>query len=49
MGPILYVINVNSPFYSYYNLNDGLGLFALDNCCWYIFIGMIQQGKQNST
>ncbi|KAK7084680.1 hypothetical protein SK128_009075 [Halocaridina rubra] len=43
MGPILYFINGNSPYYTYYGLYDGKGLFKLDNCSWYIYASILQQ------
>ncbi|XP_047486802.1 LOW QUALITY PROTEIN: ionotropic receptor 93a-like [Penaeus chinensis] len=44
MGPILFLINRNSPFYTYYELYDGKGLFRLQNCSWYVFGAILQQG-----
>ncbi|KAF2354013.1 Ionotropic glutamate receptor L-glutamate and glycine-binding domain [Trinorchestia longiramus] len=44
MGPILYLINNNSPYYDYYSLKDGRGLFSLQNCSWYVFGAILQQG-----
>ncbi|XP_063599998.1 ionotropic receptor 93a-like [Penaeus indicus] len=44
MGPILFLINRNSPFYTYYDLYDGKGLFRLQNCSWYVFGAILQQG-----
>ncbi|KAF2346982.1 Ionotropic glutamate receptor L-glutamate and glycine-binding domain, partial [Trinorchestia longiramus] len=43
MGPILYLINNNSPYYDYYSLKDGRGLFSLQNCSWYVFGAILQQ------
>ncbi|XP_068230877.1 ionotropic receptor 93a-like [Palaemon carinicauda] len=44
MGPILYFINRSSPFYAYYGLYDGKGLFDLQNCAWYVYGAILQQG-----
>ncbi|XP_066943243.1 ionotropic receptor 93a-like [Macrobrachium rosenbergii] len=44
MGPILYLFNRASPYYSYYGLNNGKGLFDLQNCSWYIYSSILQQG-----
>ncbi|XP_042864338.1 ionotropic receptor 93a-like [Penaeus japonicus] len=44
MGPILFLVNRNSPFYTYYDLYDGKGLFRLQNCSWYVFGAILQQG-----
>lgn len=45
MGPILYLINRNSPYYKYYDLYDGKGLFKLENCSWYVYGAILQQGE----
>lgn len=45
MGPILYLINRNSPYYQYYGLYDGKGLFKLQNCSWYVYGAILQQGE----
>ncbi|KAK4301457.1 hypothetical protein Pmani_026413 [Petrolisthes manimaculis] len=37
MGPILFLVNSNSPYYTHYDLYDGKGLFRLQNCSWYVF------------
>nr|AGJ51190.1 olfactory ionotropic receptor IR93a [Panulirus argus] len=44
MGPILFLINRNSPYYTYYDLYDGRGLFQLQNCSWYVYGAILQQG-----
>ncbi|XP_076061279.1 ionotropic receptor 93a-like [Oratosquilla oratoria] len=44
MGPILFLINRSSPYYTYYELYDGKGLFKLQNCSWYVFGAILQQG-----
>ncbi|XP_050723459.1 ionotropic receptor 93a-like [Eriocheir sinensis] len=44
MGPILFLINRNSPYYKYYDLYDGKGLFRLENCSWYVYGAILQQG-----
>ena len=44
MGPILYLINRNSPYYTFYDLYDGRGLFQLQNCSWYVYGAILQQG-----
>lgn len=45
MGPILFLINRNSPYYKYYGLYDGKGLFKLENCSWYVYGAILQQGE----
>ncbi|XP_018027085.1 ionotropic receptor 93a [Hyalella azteca] len=44
MGPILHLVNSHSPFYAYYDLHRGRGLFTLQDCSWYIFASVLQQG-----
>ncbi|KAK8399557.1 hypothetical protein O3P69_003545 [Scylla paramamosain] len=44
MGPILFFINRSSPYYTYYDLYDGKGLFKLHNCSWYVYGAILQQG-----
>ncbi|XP_069953215.1 ionotropic receptor 93a-like isoform X3 [Cherax quadricarinatus] len=44
MGPILFLINRYSPYYSYYGLYNGRGLFQLHNCFWYVYSAVLQQG-----
>ncbi|EEC09507.1 glutamate receptor, putative, partial [Ixodes scapularis] len=44
IGPILWGIHCASPFYDYHGLRDNKGLFLLQNCEWYCFGAIIQQG-----
>ncbi|XP_069170054.1 ionotropic receptor 93a isoform X2 [Procambarus clarkii] len=44
ISPILYLINRYSPYYTYYGLYNGRGLFQLHNCFWYVYSAVLQQG-----
>ncbi|XP_077544089.1 ionotropic receptor 93a-like [Haemaphysalis longicornis] len=44
IGPVLWGIHCASPYYDYYGLRDKKGLFLLQNCEWYCFGAIIQQG-----
>ncbi|XP_064483633.1 ionotropic receptor 93a-like [Ornithodoros turicata] len=44
IGPVLWGIHNASPYYDYYGLRNGKGLFLLQNCEWYCFGAVIQQG-----
>ena len=45
MGPIFYLINRLSPYYDYHGLKDDKGLFQLQNCSWYVYGALLQQGE----
>lgn len=44
IGPVLWGIHCASPYYDYYGLRNDKGLFLLQNCEWYCFGAIIQQG-----
>ncbi|XP_077522327.1 ionotropic receptor 93a-like [Amblyomma americanum] len=44
IGPVLWGIHCASPYYDYYGLRNNKGLFLLQNCEWYCFGAIIQQG-----
>uniref|UniRef100_A0A182QEU3 Ionotropic glutamate receptor C-terminal domain-containing protein n=1 Tax=Anopheles farauti TaxID=69004 RepID=A0A182QEU3_9DIPT len=44
MGPILCVINKLSPYYEVHNKPTNTGLGKVNNCFWYIYGALLQQG-----
>ncbi|XP_055527509.1 ionotropic receptor 93a [Wyeomyia smithii] len=44
MAPMLYVINRLSPFYEHIGRDNAIGLGKLNNCFWYIYGALLQQG-----
>uniref|UniRef100_A0A182MEF6 Ionotropic glutamate receptor C-terminal domain-containing protein n=1 Tax=Anopheles culicifacies TaxID=139723 RepID=A0A182MEF6_9DIPT len=44
MGPILCVINRLSPYYEVHNKPTNIGLGKVNNCFWYIYGALLQQG-----
>ncbi|XP_058827029.1 ionotropic receptor 93a [Topomyia yanbarensis] len=44
MAPILYAIHRLSPFYNHFGRNNSIGLGKLNNCFWYIYGALLQQG-----
>uniref|UniRef100_A0A4Y0BNW6 Ionotropic glutamate receptor C-terminal domain-containing protein n=1 Tax=Anopheles funestus TaxID=62324 RepID=A0A4Y0BNW6_ANOFN len=44
MGPILCVINKLSPYYEVHNKPTDIGLGKVNNCFWYIYGALLQQG-----
>lgn len=44
MSPLLYLINRLSPFYEFYGIKQQGGLHTLNNCFWYIYGALLQQG-----
>ncbi|XP_062556939.1 ionotropic receptor 93a isoform X2 [Armigeres subalbatus] len=44
MAPCLYVINRVSPFYDHHQRSSTIGLRKLNNCFWYIYGALLQQG-----
>ena len=44
MPPVLYVLNKLTPFYENFGLSYTRGLGKLNNCFWYIFGALVQQG-----
>ncbi|XP_053689812.1 ionotropic receptor 93a [Sabethes cyaneus] len=44
MAPVLYVINRLSPFYEHIGRDNAIGLGKLNNCFWYIYGALLQQG-----
>ncbi|KAL1395387.1 hypothetical protein pipiens_011292 [Culex pipiens pipiens] len=44
MAPLLYVVNRVSPFYEHHGKSNKLGLGKLNNCFWYLYGALLQQG-----
>lgn len=44
LPPILCLVNRLSPFYEFHGRAKKLGLFKIDNCFWYIYGALLQQG-----
>ncbi|XP_058458924.1 ionotropic receptor 93a [Malaya genurostris] len=44
MAPMLYIIHRSSPFYGHIGKNNTIGLGKLNNCFWYIYGALLQQG-----
>lgn len=49
MGPILCAINKLSPYYEVHNKPTDTGLGKVNNCFWYIYGALLQQGLCQST
>lgn len=45
MAPLLYVVNRVSPFYEHHGKSNKLGLGKLNNCFWYLYGALLQQGE----
>ncbi|XP_026467499.1 ionotropic receptor 93a-like [Ctenocephalides felis] len=44
MGPLLYIMHRFSPFYEYYGVARQGGLKSMQNCLWYMYGALLQQG-----
>lgn len=44
MSPLLYIMNRFSPYYEYHRLKQKGGLNTMNNCFWYIYGALLQQG-----
>ncbi|CRL07373.1 CLUMA_CG020350, isoform A [Clunio marinus] len=44
LPPVLCIVNRLSPFYEFHRHQRTLGLFKIDNCFWYIYGALLQQG-----
>lgn len=44
MGPILYYIHKYSPVYEYKGISVKGGLSSIQNCIWYMYGALLQQG-----
>lgn len=45
LGPILYAIHRYSPVYEYQGIPKTSGLYSVQNCIWYIYGALLQQGE----
>jgi ionotropic glutamate receptor len=46
MGPILYYIHKHSPVYEYKGITKKGGLSSIENCIWYMYGALLQQGNR---
>ena len=44
IGPVLYGVNYISPYNDHFNIPRKGGLFKVQNCFWYIYGALLQQG-----
>nr|WJJ63358.1 ionotropic receptor 93a [Pachyrhinus yasumatsui] len=44
MGPLLYLVHKNSPVYEYKGIRGKGGLATVQNCIWYMYGALLQQG-----
>lgn len=47
MGPILYYVHHLSPVYEYKGMGMKGGLSSIQNCIWFMYGALLQQGKNN--
>lgn len=45
MGPALYMVHLLSPYYEAMDLMRQGGLATIQNCLWYIYGALLQQGE----
>lgn len=46
IGPLLYGIHYMSPYHEHHQISKKGGLFKIQNCFWYMYGALLQQGKQ---
>lgn len=45
VAPILYGVHKLSPYYEFHGRSTKIGLGKIDNCFWYVYGALIQQGN----
>jgi len=49
MGPFLFLVNKLSPFYDYYGIRKKGGIHNLEQCFWYMYGALLQQGEKEKS
>ncbi|XP_055623871.1 ionotropic receptor 93a [Toxorhynchites rutilus septentrionalis] len=44
MAPVLYIVNRVTPFYEHHGKSNTTGLGKMNNCFWYVYGALLQQG-----